>query len=99
VTLHSVKCETKGAGVKGEADNYMKTKFTIDTLHLKLLGTRGRIAVEVLCGFETRRGERIFSIYLILPASLNPGVYSAPKTNEYQKQKNKVSAEQRAAGA
>jgi hypothetical protein len=29
-----------------------------------------------------------FSIYLILPAALGPGVYSATKRNEYQKQKN-----------
>jgi hypothetical protein len=33
----------------------------------------------------------IFSIYLILPAALGPGVYSASKRNEYQKQKNNVS--------
>jgi hypothetical protein len=32
----------------------------------------------------------IFSIYLILPASLSPGIYSASKRNEYQKQKNNV---------
>jgi hypothetical protein len=30
----------------------------------------------------------IFSIYLILLAALGPGVYSASKRNEYQKQKN-----------
>jgi hypothetical protein len=29
-----------------------------------------------------------FSIYLILPAALGPGVYSASNRNEYQKQKN-----------
>jgi hypothetical protein len=34
-----------------------------------------------------------FSIYLILPAALGPGVYSACNRNEYQKQKNNVSAE------
>jgi hypothetical protein len=28
-----------------------------------------------------------FSIYLILPAALDPGVYSASNINEYQKQK------------
>jgi hypothetical protein len=32
-----------------------------------------------------------FLIYLILPAPLGPGVYSASKRNEYQKQKNNVS--------
>jgi hypothetical protein len=29
----------------------------------------------------------IFSVYLILPAALGPGIYSASKRNEYQKQK------------
>jgi hypothetical protein len=38
--------------------------------------------------------ELIFSIYLILPAALDPGVYSASsRRNEYQKQKNNVSGE------
>jgi hypothetical protein len=33
--------------------------------------------------------HRIFSIYLILPAALGPGVYSASNRDEYQKQKKK----------
>jgi hypothetical protein len=32
--------------------------------------------------------EAIFFIYLILPATLGPEVYSASKRNEYQNQKN-----------
>jgi hypothetical protein len=32
--------------------------------------------------------EFFFSIYLILPAALGPGVYSTSNRNEYQKQKN-----------
>jgi hypothetical protein len=32
--------------------------------------------------------EVIFQIYLILPAALGPGVYSASNKNEYQKHKN-----------
>jgi hypothetical protein len=32
--------------------------------------------------------EVIFLIYLILPAALGPGVYSASNRNEYQKHKN-----------
>jgi hypothetical protein len=32
------------------------------------------------------------SIYIILQAALDPGVYSAFNRNEYQKQKNNVSA-------
>jgi hypothetical protein len=35
----------------------------------------------------------LFSIYLILPAALGHGVYSASNKNEYQKQKNNVSGE------
>jgi hypothetical protein len=34
-----------------------------------------------------------FSIYLILPAALDPGVHSASNRNEYQKQKNNISGE------
>jgi hypothetical protein len=40
-----------------------------------------------------------FSIYLILPAALGPGVHSASDRNEYQKQKNHVSGESSAADA
>jgi hypothetical protein len=39
-----------------------------------------------------------FSIYLILPAGLGPGVYSASNRNEYQKHKNDVFGELIAAG-
>jgi hypothetical protein len=39
------------------------------------------------CGFETRWGKWIFSIYLILPANLGPGVYLDCNRNEYQEQK------------
>jgi hypothetical protein len=37
--------------------------------------------------------NEFFSIYLILPAALGPGVDSASKRNEYQKQKNNISVE------
>jgi hypothetical protein len=62
----------------------------------------GSVVVMALCckleghGFQTRRGERILSIYLILP---DPGVYSACIRNEYLKKKNNVSGEQSGAGA
>jgi hypothetical protein len=49
-------------------------------------------------GFETRLSELIFSVYLILPVALGPGVYSASSRNEYQKQKNIVSGEYSAVG-
>jgi hypothetical protein len=35
--------------------------------------------------FESRWGNWIFFNYLILPAALGPGVYSAPNRNEHQK--------------
>jgi hypothetical protein len=38
-------------------------------------------------------GFFFFSIYLILPAALEPGVYSGSKKNKYQKQKNNLYAE------
>jgi hypothetical protein len=38
-------------------------------------------------------------MYLILPAALSPGVYSAFNRNEYHKQKNNISGEYSAAGA
>jgi hypothetical protein len=41
----------------------------------------------------SRPDEVNFSIYLILPAALGPGVHSASNRNEYQKQKNNVSDE------
>jgi hypothetical protein len=40
-----------------------------------------------------------FSIYLIFPAALGPGVYSAFNRNESQKQKNRVFVGQSEAGA
>jgi hypothetical protein len=44
-------------------------------------------------GFETQWGELNFQIYLILPATLGPTVYSASNGNEYQKQKNNDSGQ------
>jgi hypothetical protein len=41
--------------------------------------------------FESGRGHPIVSTYPVLPAALEPGVYSASNRNEYQKQKNNVS--------
>jgi hypothetical protein len=62
-------------------------------------GARGSVVVKELCykpegrGFQTWWGELIFSIHLILPAALGPGVYSASNRNQYQKQENNVSGE------
>jgi hypothetical protein len=55
------------------------------------IGARGNVVVEAQCckpqsqGFDSLWGHWIFSIYLILPAALVPGVYSASNRNEYQK--------------
>jgi hypothetical protein len=70
-----------------------------------MTGARGRVVVKVLCykpegrGFQTWWGEWIFSIYLIFPAALGPGVYSAYNRNEYQKHTNNAPGEESAAGA
>jgi hypothetical protein len=63
------------------------------------LGARGIVVVKALCykpegrWFDTRLGE-FLKMYLILPAALGPGVYSASNRNEYQKhQNNNVSME------
>jgi hypothetical protein len=37
--------------------------------------------------------KTFFSMYLILPVTLGPVVYSTSNRNEYQKQKNNVSGE------
>jgi hypothetical protein len=61
------------------------------------IGARGSLVVKALCyklkgcGFKTRWGEWIFSIYLILLATLGPGVHSTSNRNKYQKQKNNIS--------
>jgi hypothetical protein len=69
-------------------------------VHFKLYAvynrTRGSLVVMALCyrpegrGLETRWGEWISLIHLILPAALDPGVYSVSNRNEYKKQKNNV---------
>jgi hypothetical protein len=41
-------------------------------------------------GFETRSGKLVFSIYLIIPAALGPGVHLASNRNEYQHHINNI---------
>jgi hypothetical protein len=59
-------------------------------------GARGSVVVKALYykledhGLETRRGQLIFSIYLILPAALGPEVHSVSNRKEYQQQKQNV---------
>jgi hypothetical protein len=54
----------------------------------------GSVVVKAPCyqlegrGFKNRWDDWIFSIYLILPDTLGPGIYSASNRNEYQKHKN-----------
>jgi hypothetical protein len=38
-------------------------------------------------GLETKSGNCMLSVYLMLPAERGPGVYSAGNRNEYQKRK------------
>jgi hypothetical protein len=62
-------------------------------------GARGSVLIKALCykpegrELETRWSELIFSMYLILPGALGPGVHLASNGNEYQKEKNKVSGQ------
>jgi hypothetical protein len=60
------------------------------------LRARGSVVVKALCYKPEGRGFK--SIYLILPAALGPGAYSASNRNEYQKQKS-VSGKYNAAGS
>jgi hypothetical protein len=46
-------------------------------------------------GSRPDKENEFFPMYLMLPAALGPGVYSASIRNEYQKQKNNVFGEQR----
>jgi hypothetical protein len=42
---------------------------------------------------DMMRSLNYFSIYVIIPVALDPGVYSASNRNEYQKQKINASGE------
>jgi hypothetical protein len=42
---------------------------------------------------DPKRWKNSFQIYLILPATLGPGFYSAPDRNEYQKQRSNFSGQ------
>jgi hypothetical protein len=52
-----------------------------------------------IAGSRSDEVNELFLIYLILQAALGPRVRSASNRNEYQKQKNNVIGEQRAAHA
>jgi hypothetical protein len=61
--------------------------------HSVITKHRARSSVVVMALCYKVGGECIFfffSISLILPAALGPGVYSASNRNEYQKQRNNV---------
>jgi hypothetical protein len=66
---------------------------------IHILGARGNVVVKHSATSQKDAGSRpgeaneFVSIYLFLPATLGPGVYSAPNRNEYQEQKNNVSGE------
>jgi hypothetical protein len=46
---------------------------------------RGTIRSRKVVGSKADELIERFSIFLILPAALGPGIYSAPNRNEYQK--------------
>jgi hypothetical protein len=74
------------------SDAYLQTTVLYE-------GARGSAVVEALCckpeDADSRPDEEneFSSMYLILPALLDSGVYSASNINECQKQKNNVSEE------
>jgi hypothetical protein len=62
--------------------------------------TRSAVVVKALYykpegrGLETRRGKCFFSIYLIVPAAVDPGVlYSASNRKSTREQRNNVPGE------
>jgi hypothetical protein len=83
--------------VPQKARNFLTSWPTISlSIRIPFHGGEKRCSfvVRALCykpegrGFETRWGEWMVLIYLILPAALGPGVHSASNRNEYEKQKN-----------
>jgi hypothetical protein len=50
-------------------------------------------------GLRPDEVNEFFSMYLILPAALGPGIYSASNRNEYRKQKDNVPGGKSSAGA
>jgi hypothetical protein len=50
-------------------------------------------SIRPVAGSRPDEVNDFLSIYLILPAALGPGVYSASNRNEYQKHKINVSGE------
>jgi hypothetical protein len=54
---------------------------------------RHSVTSRKVAGFRPDEVNEFFSIDLILPAALGPGVNSASNRNKYQKQKNNVSVE------
>jgi hypothetical protein len=91
-----VTLELRARAVAGKVSSVQQDSQKLISLKL---GGCSSVVVKVLFykpegrGFETRWVERIFSIYLILPATPGPGVYSASNRKAYQKQKNNVSGE------
>jgi hypothetical protein len=51
------------------------------------------VASRKVKGSRSDEVIEFFSTYLIFPAALGPGVYSASNRNEYQKQKNNICGE------
>jgi hypothetical protein len=64
--------------------DYALSKYT--RIYMWLLVSLRSVVVKALC--YNPEGCKFFSIYLILPATLGPGIYLASNRNEYQKQKN-----------
>jgi hypothetical protein len=70
----------------------ISNQFVVSYLYYLMTGTRERRWLRHYATSRNVAGSRPnevnFSIYLMLPAPLGPGVHSASNSNEYQKQKN-----------
>jgi hypothetical protein len=75
--------------------SFVKIDSTIQKLTVRYIyrhiQTAGRSYKRTFLKIMKVPDKVIFQIYLILPAALGPGVYSASNRNEYQKHKNNVS--------
>jgi hypothetical protein len=83
--------------VKTFASTFSYRKRRVPQKGCSIVVTALRYKPEV-CWFRDQMNS-FFSIYLILPAALGPGLCSDFNRNEYQKQKKDVSGDKSVAGA
>jgi hypothetical protein len=75
-----------------------ETSGSLYPLNRSLSGRYGKVKIidptsRKVAGSRYDEENKLFSIYIILPAALGSGFYLTSNRNEYQKQRNKVSGE------